>query len=338
MNKLTDYVLAIRAAGAPPAPGVGKIVDLAPFDETDPVASALSALRESGLKAVDFRARVIYLAPDGPGALVQYAALCGFAGRRIDAYADGTVMEFSRLSPSGEAFEDAGRPGEFLKWAQVGGPAAEGIPTVHLGAGPQSGLVSPEAASVIRYAARLRMVPPPSTREALAAFVLIAAVRRRADDRFPFLSTGTEPTPLAKDDPNQGIDLELVRREAAKYRQELRADRSRAEVVPPVPVSARNKRIATANAADIRELLRRLGSTSDEDGGLWRCPRPRNHSNGDQNPSMKVYGHNRTRCQRCDAEKIGPIRLVVETLGLSPDEAAAFILDSTRVVDMRHAA
>ncbi|GAA4613471.1 hypothetical protein GCM10023195_58290 [Actinoallomurus liliacearum] len=331
MNKLTDYVLAIRTAGSPPVPNVAKTVDLVP-GEGDAITSVINGLRASGLTPADFRARVIFLAPEGISGLATYAALCGFAGRRIDAYADGTVLEFSRLDRQAEAFVDAGKPSEFLVWAQVGGPTAEGVPTVQLGAGEQ-GLVSPEAASVIRYAARLRMVPPDTAREALAMFVLVAALRRRADDRFPYLSTGTEPAPVSKEDPNQGIDLEAVRREAARFRQEFRAARKGAEVVSPVPVSARNRRLAEANAVDIRELLRRLGSSPDE-RGLWYCPRPGRHSDGGQSPSVKVFGDNRARCHRCDPEKAGPVRLAVDVLDITPDEAANFILNSDRVINM----
>ncbi|MEV5709685.1 hypothetical protein [Actinoallomurus sp. NPDC052274] len=331
MNKLTDYVLAIRTAGSPPVPNVAKTVDLVPGDG-DAITSVINGLRASGLTPADFRARVVFLAPEGISGLATYAALCGFAGRRIDAYADGTVLEFSRLDRQAETFVDAGKPSEFLVWAQVGGPTAEGVPTVQLGAGEQ-GLVSPEAASVIRYAARLRMVPPGSAREALAMFVLVAALRRRADDRFPYLSTGTEPVPVSKEDPNQGIDLEAVRREAARFRQEFRAARKGAEVVPPVPVSARNRRLAEANAVDIRELLRRLGSSPDE-RGLWYCPRPGRHSDGGQSPSVKVFGDNRARCHRCDPEKAGPVRLAVDVLDITPDEAANFILNSDRVINM----
>jgi hypothetical protein len=334
MHKLTDYVLAIRPLGAPPGPEGIKTVDLAPGEGDDIGTQVLAGLRASGLVAADFRSRVIFLAVDEPVSLVQYAALCGFAGRRIDVYADGTVLEFSRLAADGTAFADAGRPDGFLMWAQAGGTTAAEIPTVGFDpAAPAT--ITPAAVTVIKYAARLRMVPPPTAREALSMFVLIAALRRRADDRFPFLSTGNEPVPVTKDDPEQGVDLEKIRREALRYRQELRGGHGGAEIVPPVPVSARNRRIAEANAVDIRSVLRRLGSSSDDDSGLWHCPRPRNHSNGDHNPSMKVYGDNRTRCHRCDAEKVGPTRLVVSVLGVTPDEAVRFILDSDRVVDMR---
>lgn len=332
MNELADYVLAIRVPGGPAAPEGIKTVDFVPGDG-DVVSATIDGLRATGLVAADFRARVIFLASDGPESLIPYAALCGLAGRRIDAYAGGVVLPFSRLAEKGSDLPDAGRPDEFLTWAQVGGPDAEGVRTVRFAPAGQSP-VSPEAASVIRYAARLRMVPPDSARDALTMFVLVAALRKRADDRFPYLSTGTEPVPETKDDPRQGVDLELIRRTAGQYREELRASRLDSEVVEPVPVSPRNRRLAEANAVEIGTVLRRLGSTPDAEG-RWHCPRPDRHSNRDENPSMKAYGHNRTRCQRCDAEKIGPLKLVIDVLGITPDEAAAFILDSDRMVDNR---
>lgn len=331
---LTDYVLAIRTAGSPPAPDGVMTVDLV-LGEGDAVASVIAGLRSSGLTPADFRSHVIFIAPDDAASLVPYAALCGFAGRRVDVYADGVVLRFSQLGRNGAEFPDAGRPPGHLMWAQVGGVPAPEMPTVQLQPGPH-GLVTPEAASVIRYAARLRMVPPGSCRDAFAMFVLVAALRRRADDRFPYLSTGAEPVPVSKEDSSQGIDLEKVRRDAALYRQELRAGRRDAEMVPPVPMPEHDRRIAEAGAVDIQTVLRRLGSSTDG-GDLWHCPRPRRHSNGDRNPSMKTYGDNRTRCHRCDAEKIGPVRLVIDVLELTPDEAASFILDSDRVVGTRTA-
>lgn len=335
MNELTDYVLAIRTSGSPPGPPGVKTVDVTP-GTGDVTAAAVEGLRRSGLTPADFRSRVIFMAPDDPLCLVPYAALCGFAGRRIDAYAGDTVLEFSRLAPDGRAFPDAGRPPGHLMWAQAGGPDtpdAPGMPTVRLAPG-SAGLTTPETVTVIRYAARLRMVPPAAARDLLTMFLLIAAIRRRSDDRFPYLSTGAEPAPVTKDDPAQGIDLEKVRRAGADHRRQMRAVRRAAEIVPPVPVSARDQRIAQANGADITRVLARLGSTADP-SGRWRCPRPGRHANSDENPSLTLYGDNRVRCQRCDAEKVGPIRLIIDVLGLTPDEAATFILDSTRTLDTR---
>ncbi|MGI5224382.1 hypothetical protein [Actinoallomurus sp. CA-142502] len=325
MPTLTDYALAIRTEGSPPAPEGVRTVDLV-LEEGDVISSTVGAMRSSGLTAADFRSPAIFLAPAGRHGLVTYAGLCGFAGRRIDAYADGVILRFSRLHHDGGPFPDAGEPDEALVWAQVGEPFADGVRCVALGPS-QPGLVSPEAATVIRYAERLRMVPPDSSRDSLAMFVLVAALRRRSDDRFPFLSTGEEPVPVTEDDPEQGIDLEKVRQEAVRYRLEQGEDTESG--------SHHDERIREADAVDIRTLLRRLGSSSDgPDRDEWRCPRPSRHWNGDEDSSMHVYSDNRARCPGCDAEKLGPIRLALDVLGITPDEAASFILDSDRVVDM----
>jgi hypothetical protein len=337
VKELSDYVLAIRTAGSPPGPPGVKTVDVTPEGDTgDITAAAIAGLRRSGLTPADFRSRAIFMAPDAPICLVPYAMLCGFAGRRIDAYAGDTVMEFSQLDPDGHAFPDAGRPPGHLMWAQAGGPNtpdAVGMPTVRLAPGTPH-LATPETVTVIRYAARLRMVPPPAARDLLTMFLLIAAIRRRSDDRFPYLSTGTEPAPDTKDDPRQGIDLERIRRAAADHRRRLRAARRSSEVVDRVPVSAHDQRIAQANRVEITQILTRLGSTADPTG-RWHCPRTIRHANGDENPSLVLYGDNRVRCQRCDTEKIGPVRLIIDALGLTPDEAAAFIVDSTRTLAPR---
>ncbi|MBO2455987.1 hypothetical protein [Actinomadura violacea] len=337
MNELTDYVLAVRVTGSPSAPEGVKSVDVTPPAGTgDITAAAVEGLRAGGLTPADLRSRVIFMAPDDPGCLVSYAALCGFAGRRVDAYAGGAVLEFSRLDPDGSTFADAGRPDGHLMWAQAGGPGiqdAPEMPTVRLALNTP-GLAEPEAVTVIRYAARLRMVASAAVRDALAMLLLIAAIRRRGEDRFPYLSTGTEPAPTTKDDPTQGIDLEKIRRAAAEHRKALRAGRKGAEIVPAVPVGAHDQRIADANKTSVTTVLTRLGSTADA-AGRWSCPRPDRHGDGDRDLSMKISGDNRVRCRRCDGEKAGPVRLVVDVLGLTPDEAAAFILDSTQTLDTR---
>ena len=351
MRNPTDYQLAVRTTGSPPAPEGVTAVTLRPTRDPDgdtgagAVAAALGGLRASGLTAADLRSRVLFLAPEGTAAgLVAYAALCGFSGRRLDVWADGTVLEADPIDRAGAAVPDPGPPPRFLTWAQVGGPVAEGIPTVAIpgldrlagggrgGDGPGGGPVAdPQVVSVIRYAARLRMVPPGSARAAFTLFLLVAAMRRGAADRFPFLSTGREPVPHGRDAPGQGIDLERLRQEAVRYRRgQRRARRAGAEIVPPVPLPPHDARAAGADRADVREVLRRLGARPGADG-LWFCPRPGAHPEG--RPTLRLYGDGRARCPRCDTERVGPLRLVVEVLGVTPDEAATFILDSDRVID-----
>ena len=65
MRELTDYEVAIRALGSPPAPEGVEEVDLI-SDEPDVAAATIDALQVSGLKPEDFKSRVVFLAPKGP--------------------------------------------------------------------------------------------------------------------------------------------------------------------------------------------------------------------------------------------------------------------------------
>jgi len=43
---------------------------------------------------------------------------------------------------------------------------------------------------------------------------------------------------------------------------------------------------------------------------------------------MRIYPDDQTaRCFRCDSERVGPLRLTIDTRGLSPDEAARWLID-----------
>ncbi|MGC4807448.1 hypothetical protein [Micromonospora sp. DT233] len=318
--ELDRYPLALRAPGAPQAPAGTETVDLRMRADHDPATAAIDALRASGLTAAHFRSRVVFLASDGPETLVLYAAVCGFAGRRIDAYADGALLRFSDRGPHQDEFPDAGRPPRYLEWAQAGGPPASGIPTASLDPADASSV------TLIRYAARLRFVPPASPRAALEAFVTIVDIRRRRPknqfNRFPFLSTGREPVPVAKKDPHQGVDLEWVRAAAEAYRQDLRRSGDEApEIVASRPVGGHLRHIAEANQVDIRRVLARLGSTLDE-SGRWTCPGPHQH---DDELGTLLIRDNRARCRTCWPEALSPVRLAVEARGLSPDEAVRFV-------------
>jgi transcription antitermination factor NusA-like protein len=334
VRQLTDYALGIRCPGAPPMPGGIKAIELqlGGCVDDDPIARAVDTLACSGLTGADFRSRVVFLANDDAGGetetLLLYAALCGLAGRRVDAYAAGVVLEFSRPDRQGGDVVDAGRPPAYLEWAQAGGPVAEGMPTVALKQ------IGPAEVTVIRNAARLRFVPPPSAKAALDAFITMAGIRRRKRERFPYLSTGYEPVPVGKDDPRQGIDLEGVRLAAEQLRKQLRRSAAtEATIVPPTAVSPRLVRIAEANTVDIRSVLRRLGSTADE-SGRWFCPRSGRQGLGHPGPTVRVSGDNRAQCNRCDQENLTPVRLVVETLDLAPDEAVSFVTEDGGAVEV----
>ncbi|WDZ87490.1 SAV_2336 N-terminal domain-related protein [Micromonospora cathayae] len=331
--EVRGYELVLRVPGAPPAPAGVRTVELRLADGAESPEGAVGALRASGLSAADFVARVVLFAGEVRETLIHYAALYGFAGRRVDAYAERRLLRLSQPDPEYDDFPDAGRPDGYLEWGQAGGPPAAAVPTVSLD------LRDPRNVTVIRYAARLRLVPPPTPRAALQALVRVAAIRRRdRGERLPFLSTGREPAPVGKEDPAQGVDLERVRRAGQNHRQELRrADHIVDDLLPPRPRPPWLRRMAEANAVDIRTVLARLGSEPDETG-KWRCPIGPAHDGPahdgpahdgpahDGAATVRVSGDNRARCARCQAEKVGPVRLVVEARGIAPDEAVSVVL------------
>lgn len=334
MPCLEDYLLAVRVTGAPPAPPGLETVSLSwrpgtdrrgqPVDAVRDAVAALDAVADSGLTTADSYTRIVFLAPPGPTGLVPYAALHGFLNRWIDVHADGAVLEMPGAGgPAGE-FVAPRRPEPHLMWAQLGGPRRTDLPWVFY---PEDcdGELDPQAMGVVHRAARLRMVPPGSATAAFAMLAEVARLRRRGDAlRFPYVSTGLEPLPVSKTDPHQGIDLEAIRRAAAEYRRMLRNALPRAEPVPAQPVGPLNQRITEANTVDAREVLPRLGSRPG-DGSGWSCPRaPLGHS---EDWTLRLHPDNRLRCHYCEAEKITLVRLVAETLDLTPDQAAAFLLD-----------
>jgi transcription antitermination factor NusA-like protein len=334
MAELTQYPIVIRAVGAPPAPSGVDVVDLV-LDEDEPAASVIDGLRASDLRYKDLQTTTaVFLAPEGAGdlmhaSLMQYTALYGFTDRLLDVYAGGEIVRLERIYDLGTRLVTRIRQPGVLMWAQVGGVPVAGMPTVDVDSA-RRGLVSPHAVMMISQAARLRMVPPARNADAFALLGLVTALRRRDGEvRSPFLSTGTEPVPIAKNDPFQGIDLEKIRRDAESHRIGSRASNQAPEVVVRKPVSTANQLLADANAVDIRSVLERLGGVPDENGG-WQCPRPHErYPRFAQETLLDFSGDNRTRCRVCDRERIGPVRLVVGTRQVTPDEAARFVLEDT---------
>ncbi|MFH0242318.1 hypothetical protein ACGRHY_07715 [Streptomyces sp. HK10] len=330
MRRLTDYVFAVRATDAPPAPPGLETVEIAWGPGTDgaedPAEAVLDALRDSELSWEDQRSRTVFLAPPGSSGLVPYAAVHGFFARWIDVHVDGVLLELSEVNTERVGPGGPGTPDGTLKWAQLGGPRCEGVRWVPY-APASDGTLAPAAARTVRSARRLRMVPPDRGADAFTMLARAGRLRRRGDRwRLPFLSTGTEPVPAGKDDPFQGIDLEGIRMRADAHRTESRrSDRPVPDVARPAPVSRLGQRIAEANTVPVRSLLPGLGSCSDG-GGRWSCPR----DTGDhpEDLPLRLHGDNLVRCPRCDSkEKVGPVRLTAEAFGVTPDQAAAYILD-----------
>ena len=314
-----------------------RVVDLTPASAT--VESVMGALRAAKLNPADMRARVVLMVDAHEqfrdAAILTYAALVGFAQRRLDVLvgdADGGAL--GDIDTALRNLPDAGRPDPVPAVVQVGDLGRDDMLTVDLGAG-----VSSDGVSAIRFARRLRWVAPVDTLKALQQLVLIAALRARgAHERFPALVAGTEGADQHAGEP--GVDLELMRRDAELMRRDLRSD-NRDAIADPQEPSASHARWNAADLTPIAHVLTNLGArskmvdiaerTHPHTGVLqpatvvevWHCPRPDRHANGDATPSMRVHAKSgAVQCFRCDAERVGPLRLVMDVLGCSPDEAA----------------
>lgn len=311
-----------------PAPQISalRIVDVTPaMPETGQgVADAVvQALARAGLGPEDFRARIL-LAVDGTDpmtAVLAYAAAVGLTGRFVDALVEGRVVPLARLAEQRSALADAGRPGETVEALEADdtedGPLADLV-----SAGPD-----PRTVSMFRYAWHVRLTVSGGPAVALVHFVTVASVRRRGTaERFPQLAPNTRAAagPDVEHDPDLDVDAEALRRAGAALRRAHRLD-NRREIVAPTEPTARMLRLRAAAVVPVAGVMLRLGSVLDEAGERWRCPRPQRHTNGDSNPSMVQRDDNMVRCGRCDIEPVDPLRLVMDALGMSVDEAAAWI-------------
>jgi len=335
------YQVALYVGAQAPVLADVRVVNLTPAAAT--IEAVMAALREAKLSPADMRARVVLMVDDGAqfrdGAILTYAAMVGFAQRRLDVLvADADAGALSDIDSSLRHLPDAGRPDPVPATIQVGSLDRDDMATVNLDTG-----VDNAGVSAIRYAKRLRWVAPDDTLKALQQLVLIAALRARgAHERFPALVAGTEEleAPLT---PAPGVDLEAMRREAESMRRDLRSD-NRDAVADPQELTPRSQRWNAADAVPIAHVLTQLGARSKmvdiaerthPTTGLlqpatvvevWHCPRPDRHANGDATPSMRIHAKSgAVQCFRCDSERVGPLRLVMDVLGCSPDEAADMI-------------
>lgn len=321
-------------------PADARVVDLTPAD--DSAAAVTAAVRDAGLTPADLRSRALVVASADADVRVRvlatYAALCGFAGRRLDVLVDGQMLELGDFDRLLRSAGDAGRPTEIVESLQVGGPERTDLPRVDLTDG-----FTPAGLSAIRFARRVRLVPADSTAMSLSQLVAVTAVRGRAgNERFPLLSDGSE----ALDATDAGLDLHAIRKDSEDLRRSLRGD-TRDALADFVAPSPRAKRLIEAAAHDLPTLLAKLGSKSkmievperNSEGELtggtvevqaWHCPKPQNHTNGDASPSARILptrDHvDGFRCLRCLPERVDALRLVMWALGYSADEAADWIL------------
>jgi hypothetical protein len=312
----TPYPVVIYAGSNAPALDGTRVITIAPNDAS--IDEVLRAVRDSGLSTSDLRNKAVFLTDIDPTrAAATYAAICGFAGRRLDVAAEGKTFRGQALDQLGRRLESTGRPKDPIRCAQYG--------AVHPDLVSLEGVVEdPETVAVLRFAKRLRFVPSASTYETLAALVVIGGIRAKGTlDRLPFCVTGDEPV---GDDPTApvGICLDSLKREGAGLKRAQRSDDRSAIADLDTDVSDRRRQIHQAADLPFARALEVVGARASKDPEMWHCPRPRNHANGDATASFKVV-ENSGHCPRCDVDPIDGLRLVVEVLGVSVDEAASLL-------------
>jgi hypothetical protein len=311
MSARRGYEIVLYLGSArPELQGVAALVEIRPSSPS--LDNIIDAIRESGITPADLRARTLFLADefaDRDITAALYAALVGFAGRRLDFSTGAEPINAAVLHAAGSGAEDAGKPDELPESVQVG---------------PSAGSIDPTRAltlddiTTLRYARRAVLQPMGSgVAAALTQVVMTAALRvRNGADYFPhFTTTGDEP-----------VDLDTLRRAGSELRRSIRTD-ARDAIAPALTPGDRQIRLSQAAEVSMEQALVRLGSFQAEDTGFWRCTRPSRHRNGDANPSMRVTD-GKVRCFRCDTEMIDPLRLTIDTLDLAPDAAADYLLQN----------
>lgn len=318
-----------------------KVVDITPTDTTPEAIN--QAIKNAELTPSDMRARVLFATEDDTyrdKALATYAFLIAFANRRLDAIAwpNKQTIPLAQLHKTVQNLTYGPRPDQRTHVLQIGGPARTDIPQITIVGAPTTELLT-----TLRYAKHLRFVPPASAAQALQQFTLLAAARTRGHyERFPNVCTGKEPEPTQHID-TAGLALTLFRLAGETARQNIRSD-TRTALATPID-STEFTNLTEADARPVEETLTRLGTryrtvevpiTDPETGeetiksvDLWHCPRPQRHTNGDANPSARVTTTPTGiyfQCFRCDEERVGSLRLVMDVKQLTATEAATWLL------------
>jgi len=273
----------------------------------DTLESVLEAVASSGITAADLRTRTLFMvgSVSARRAVLTYATLAGFAGRLLDFSDLVEVFEVRPLLNQLHEAPDAGKPAEAAPFALD--LSVESIPAE----------VPPHLVSSVRHSKEFVAGLSSTPARALEGFVFAVGLRHRSGvDRFPVCMLDGEL-----------LDTDSARREAASARRNRRTD-DRDSLVSDEPASERLLRLRAAAAAPLSKVLLALGSVVNDETGFWRCPRPERHSNGDANPSARLSEEG-FRCFRCDIEQVDPLRLVMDAKGVSPDDAADWILSAT---------
>jgi len=316
-------------AGAPPQMLVEEGTKMIKLEVAEKKPEAvLDAFKQSSLTAADFRSDVVFSIDDSTStevALMAYACLMGFSGRKIDIAVKETIVDAKTIFNIGQQIQKGPAPEPPALQVQVGAVIHPQIPTVSF-----SSDITPEKAALIHFAKRLRFAPAQDPAQALTQLLVIAGLRKKNNaDRLPFIVEGTEVfeqhNPLAV----AGFCLDTLRSASLNLRKS-RYSGDRTFRVEKRPVNTRDSILINAAQVPIEYALVWLGGRLNEETNLWHCPRPERHNNGDANASMRV-SKDKVRCFRCDGEQVDSLRLTMDVKGLSPDQAAAWLLTQAKM-------
>jgi len=286
--------------------------------------AVLDAFAAADIEPGDLRSETVCsLDTDRTTAILVYAALLGYAQRRVDVIAGGRIVDADKIDSISRSIPDTGKPDPVPSQVQVGVVSNPDVPSILF-----SAQLSPADAAQIRHARRLRFAPAEDVSAALTQLLVVCGLRARGHvDRFPYLVEGTEPA-ASSENPLQvpGFCLDTLRSSVLELRRKHRSG-DRKCIVPPPPEDSRRPRLDVAASVPIETALRLLGGRQNPDTGLWHCPRPTRHNNGDANASMRTT-KGLVRCYRCDGERVDSLRLAIDVLGLSPDDAAAWLVSA----------
>lgn len=267
----------------------------------------------SQIKPIDLKSKVIISFDqriDKKVLLALYSFLVGMSGRRLDFGYDSNAVNVDLFYKMSLRVADAGKIDEIPERVVIGTKTKSTDLVIDY-----KSEITPEVASLIRYSKELliRESKEKSNNE-LINFIIISSIRvKNKAENMPFFIEANE----------NEIDLDSFRKRGSDMKKTIKSD-DRSEIVEKISLTKRQENIIESDNIDMAKVLLYLSSIYNEESGFWRCTRPQNHKNGDANPSM-VLAENRSRCFRCDTEEIGPVRILVDTLKISPDDAVDII-------------
>lgn len=318
----TNYMLYIHIGGSPPTESHSQTVMHLRADK-----DYMAVLEQSNITAPDLKTKTLIIVQENSiEALLVYVALCGVAARALDC---ATQTSLHRPPAPLEINSPASpvRPINDLA-VLIGSRSA-----ISMSFDDMTGV---EQIAQIGAAKKVVLLVGPDdnySTDTAKYDIIIGAIHTvssmRIRECYPSIAT-VDVTSMSQlqsildGDMSLLIDLEEVRKAGAALRRAKRVD-DRSEIANPVDLSVRQRYLMQAASISIEETLIRLNSHVNAETGFWRCSRPSRHRNGDANPSSHVED-NKVRCYRCDKEPLDSLRLVMDTLSVTPDEAAYWLL------------